>query len=111
MPSLKITSKSIGIVPAISFSATANALHYLGIEVVFCDIDPSTGLMCTESLDKILNDLPNTKNPSGLIAPVSFAGALAPLPEVYDLARKKKILRSLKMRPIHLVLLKIFQWD
>lgn len=32
------------IVPAITFVATANAARYVGAEVVFCDVDPQTGL-------------------------------------------------------------------
>lgn len=33
------------IVPAITFLATANAARYVGAEVVFADVDPSTALM------------------------------------------------------------------
>ena len=32
------------IVPALTFAATANAIRYVDGEVVFCDVDPATGL-------------------------------------------------------------------
>ena len=87
--SLRISDPLVGIVPAISFSATANAIHYLGGKVVFCDVDPHTGLICPNSLSEILNDLADKDASPGLIAPVSFAGAVAPLPEIYRLSRNK----------------------
>ena len=37
---LGVGEQSIGVVPAITFSATANAFRYLGAEVRFCDVDP-----------------------------------------------------------------------
>ena len=33
------------VVPAITFLATANAVRYVGAEVIFADVDPDTGLM------------------------------------------------------------------
>ena len=54
--SLGINSQSLGIVPAITFSATANALAYLGCQVKFCDVDPKTGLIDPSSLEKILGN-------------------------------------------------------
>lgn len=38
------------IVPAITFVATANAVRYVGADVVFADVDPDTGLMTPETL-------------------------------------------------------------
>ena len=84
---LGVDSQSIGIVPAITFSATANAFRYLGAEVRFCDINPQTGLICLESLEAILAELPRVDAPCpGVIAPVSFAGSVAPLNSVKKLA-------------------------
>lgn len=42
---LDITQGQAAIVPAITFAATANAIRYVGGEVVFADVDPDTGLM------------------------------------------------------------------
>jgi UDP-4-amino-4,6-dideoxy-N-acetyl-beta-L-altrosamine transaminase len=38
------------VVPAITFLATANAPHLNGADIVFCDVDPQTGLMRPEDL-------------------------------------------------------------
>lgn len=38
------------IVPSQTFVATANAVRYAGAEVVFCDVDPRTGLMTPATL-------------------------------------------------------------
>ena len=84
---LGVDSESIGVVPAITFSATANAFRYLGAEVRFCDVDPQTGLICLESLESILGDLPVADaSCPGIVAPVSFAGSVAPLSSVKKLA-------------------------
>lgn len=36
------------IVPTITFLATANAVRYVGADVIFADVDPQTGLMSAE---------------------------------------------------------------
>lgn len=84
---LGIQEKSIGVVPAITFSATANAFRYLGAEVRFCDVDPKTGLLCLDSLECTLKeiDLASITCP-GVVSPVSFAGSLAPLRQVRELS-------------------------
>ena len=84
---LGVDSQSVGVVPAITFSATANAFRYLGAQVRFCDINPQTGLICLESLESILGELPVADAPCpGIITPVSFAGSIAPLSSVQKLA-------------------------
>lgn len=35
----------VAVVPSITFAATANAIRYVGGEVIFADVDPETGLM------------------------------------------------------------------
>ena len=44
----------VGIVPSITFVATANALRYVGADVVFADVDPGTGLMTPDTLKEAL---------------------------------------------------------
>ncbi len=81
-----VNSKTIGIVPAITFSATANAFRYLGAEVRFCDVDEKTGLICLDSLESILRSIEYKSSLCrGVISPVSFAGAVAPLQEIKKL--------------------------
>lgn len=38
------------VVPSITFLATANAVRFVGAEVVFADVDPETGLMTPDTL-------------------------------------------------------------
>ncbi|MEO0652227.1 MAG: UDP-4-amino-4,6-dideoxy-N-acetyl-beta-L-altrosamine transaminase [Planctomycetota bacterium] len=42
------------VVPAVTFLATANCIHYCGARVVFCDVDPESGLMRPEDLEAVL---------------------------------------------------------
>jgi UDP-4-amino-4,6-dideoxy-N-acetyl-beta-L-altrosamine transaminase len=42
------------VVPAITFLASANAVRYVGAEVVFADVDPATGLMGPQQLASAL---------------------------------------------------------
>ncbi len=87
--SIGVGPKTIGIVPAITFAATANAFRYLGAEVRFCDVDDRTGLLCLSSLEEILRDLSlDACDCPGVISPVSFAGATAPLADVQKCAKK-----------------------
>ena len=43
--SLELDINYWAIVPAITFVATANAIRYTGGNVIFCDVDPNSGLM------------------------------------------------------------------
>jgi len=47
------------IVPAISFVATSNCVEYLGATPVFADIDPNTGLIDPDDIEKKITE--NTK--------------------------------------------------
>ncbi len=42
------------IVPSLTFVATANAMRFVGADVIFCDVDPDTGLMTPETLEVAL---------------------------------------------------------
>ena len=52
-----INQESLGIVPAITFAATANAIRYQGAKVQFCDVDPNTGMICVDSLEESLSQV------------------------------------------------------
>ena len=79
---------SLGIVPAITFSATANALKYQSAEIKFCDVSPKTGLIDLESLDQCLEQVSEEqKEKTNVVVPVSFAGSVAPLEECSALAK------------------------
>ena len=83
---LGINEKSIGFVPAVTFSATANAFRYQGADVVFCDINPETGIIDLNSLESQLGKFRNLSEGTCAITPVSLAGKVAPLIEARKLA-------------------------
>jgi UDP-4-amino-4,6-dideoxy-N-acetyl-beta-L-altrosamine transaminase len=69
-----------------SFVSSANCARFVGANVIFADIDPATGLIDPESVERIL------KKDSGrtirAIIPVHFAGQPADLPALHELAVK-----------------------
>lgn len=80
---------SLSIVPAITFSATANAMLYCGGDIQFCDVDPKTGLICPESLQStIRNQNQNNSKAQRFIAPVSLSGATPPLDICSEIAKR-----------------------
>ncbi len=81
-----ISPNSLGFVPAVTFSATANAFRYLGAQVIFCDVDPKTGLIDPSSLEEVLNSCSLDGRAVHAISPVSFAGKVAPLAACRKLA-------------------------
>ncbi|MBT3666569.1 MAG: UDP-4-amino-4,6-dideoxy-N-acetyl-beta-L-altrosamine transaminase [Opitutae bacterium] len=84
-----INEKSLGIVPAITFAATANALRYQGAEVLFCDVEPESGLISVSSLEECISNITDEQKENlNLIAPVSFAGSVAPLISCKEIADK-----------------------
>lgn len=74
------------IVPAITFLATANAARFTGADVIFSDVDPDTGLMCPDHLERIL-DGPG-KRKAKAVFPVHFAGQTADIAGIEAVARK-----------------------
>lgn len=72
------------ITTAITFSATANAVRYLGGDVVFVDIEPSTNLIDIAAVGQLLADSP--KGTYAGVIPVDFAGRAVNLQELRLLA-------------------------
>ena len=84
-----VDENGIGIVPAITFASTANGFRHLGAKVMFCDVNPKTGLIDLESLEESLKKANvSRRSGNGVIAPVSFAGQVAPLKECHQLGEK-----------------------
>ncbi|MFP6855560.1 MAG: DegT/DnrJ/EryC1/StrS family aminotransferase, partial [Opitutales bacterium] len=83
---LGATQGSVGITSPITFAATANALHYCGAQSRFCDVDPETGLMDLNSLERTIDEEEIIAGKTHLIVPVSFAGRMAPLQEISEIA-------------------------
>ena len=69
-----------------SFLATANCARYVGAEVAFADVTPTTGLIDPESLRKVCADKP--AGTVKAIIPVHFAGQPADLDAVGSVAKE-----------------------
>ena len=67
---LGVDSKTIAVTSPLTFAASANCVRYCGGEVMFCDIDPETGLI---DLEKLADMLDGHKDIQGII-PVDYAG-------------------------------------
>lgn len=64
------------IVPAITFTASANCVAYCGAPVIFADVDPVTGLITDDSFDDALKTLKRDYHGFRLggVIPVHYAG-------------------------------------
>lgn len=82
-----ITAGDKVIVPAITFLATANAVRYVGAEVIFADVDPDTGLMTAETLQQAL-EKENYSNRIKAVINVHLAGQCENLELIYKVAKQ-----------------------
>lgn len=85
---LGLGTEHYGIVPAITFAATANCLRYVGAEVRFCDVDPLSGKASKETLEAAIQNA-DTKKRLGAVLPVSLSGSAAGLDELAKIARRE----------------------
>lgn len=77
------------IVPSVTFLATANAVHYVGGQVIFADCNPETGVMEPEHFAAALERAgPGVK----AVLPVHIGGQSADLSGIAALARRHGIL-------------------
>ena len=90
MLALGIKARDVVLVPAITFLASANAARYVEADVVFVDVDPTTGLMTSDTLEEaILNN--KDKNLKAVVN-VHLAGQCENLEKIYKVARKHNLL-------------------
>lgn len=68
---LGVGPEDVGIVPAITFAATANCLGYVGAEVRFCDVDPKSGHARAKNFS---DALALAKGRAKVLFPVSYGG-------------------------------------
>lgn len=80
----------IVLVPAITFLASANAVKYVGADVVFVDVNPSTGLMTAETLEDAV--LKNKNKKFKAVVNVHLAGQCENLEAIYEIAKKYNLL-------------------
>lgn len=91
---LHIACEALGLGPGdrlwtspITFVASANCGRYCGAEVDFVDIDPATGLICLNDLDRKLKLSADSGTLPKLIIPVHLAGTSCPMSELESLVR------------------------
>jgi dTDP-4-amino-4,6-dideoxygalactose transaminase len=73
------------IVPAVTFLATANAVRLNGGDVVFADVDPSSGLMRPCDLEEALSRCPDKR--ANAVINVHLAGQVGDLAGLFSVAR------------------------
>jgi len=77
MMALDVRPGEMVIVPSITFLATANCARYVGAEVIFADVDPSTGLMTPQTLQAALEQVGDRRLRA--VLPVHLRGDVAEL--------------------------------
>ncbi|MHB1218290.1 MAG: UDP-4-amino-4,6-dideoxy-N-acetyl-beta-L-altrosamine transaminase [Alphaproteobacteria bacterium] len=87
---LDITRGQAAIVPAITFAATANAIRYVGGEVVFADVDPDTGLMTASHFEDAIQRARHQAPEHVLraVLPVHLNGQSADMRAIADIAER-----------------------
>jgi UDP-4-amino-4,6-dideoxy-N-acetyl-beta-L-altrosamine transaminase len=73
------------VVPTLTFLATANAPHFTGADIVFCDVDPDTGLMTAETLEQALTRAPRAR----AVFPVHLNGTAVAMPALASCAKAR----------------------
>jgi UDP-4-amino-4,6-dideoxy-N-acetyl-beta-L-altrosamine transaminase len=68
-----------GLVPDITFVATANGVRYCGATPVLVDVDPNTGLVSLDALRAQVSQLKQQGRSLRALLPVSFSGAVPDL--------------------------------
>ena len=82
---LDFDSSSEVIVPSITYVATFQAIKAAGVIPVACDVDPSTGQICIDSLESLIG--PRTK----AVVPVHYAGNSFSIDRLYDVAKRHNL--------------------
>jgi len=85
MAALQVQPGAKIVVPSITFLSTASCGRFVGADVVFCDVDPATGLMTGETLAEALD---RAGGPVAAILPVHLRGDVVNLPAIRALADK-----------------------
>lgn len=83
---LGLGEKDHGIVPAITFAATANCLRYVGAGVQFCDTDPVSGLSTVSHFKGAMKQADSREDNVKALFPVSMAGRVGGLAGLRKLA-------------------------
>lgn len=74
----------MGLTSPITFAATSNAFLYNSARVLFCDVDPITGLIDPSAMESVMKQA----NKPGIVSPVSLMGRVPDLEEIALIAEK-----------------------
>lgn len=85
---LEIGEGDAVIVPSMTFLATANGMRHAGAEVIFADVDPETGMMGVDHVERALSRAPASVRPRAIVA-VSLGGHMPDLEGLSALAKDK----------------------
>lgn len=83
--SLGLEKGSEGVVPAITFAATATALLHAGVRPVIVDVDPVTGNLDPASVEAAITER------TGVVVAVHYGGLPAPMAEISEIAGRRGI--------------------
>ncbi|MCH6255877.1 aminotransferase class I/II-fold pyridoxal phosphate-dependent enzyme [Puniceicoccaceae bacterium K14] len=83
---LGLNEEHFGVVPAITFAATANCLRYVGADVRFCDTDSVSGIASAKHFETAIlgNERPHLSLKA--LLPVSMSGRVGELEAIRKLA-------------------------
>jgi|TARA_R110002126_G_scaffold291807_1_gene459765 UDP-4-amino-4,6-dideoxy-N-acetyl-beta-L-altrosamine transaminase len=88
---LNLKEGECAVVPTLTFLATANAVRYCGTDVVFCDVDPETGLMTADTLLEALSYAQSKGWVVKAVLPVHLAGQAVDLADIRDITSQHNI--------------------
>lgn len=88
---LDLQPGNVAVVPSVTFAATANAIRYVGGEVVFADVDPASGLMHTSDFEDALDRAHKSGKLVKAVVPILLAGQGADCEAIYEIARARGI--------------------
>jgi len=86
---LDLEPRDAVIVPTITFLATANAARFVGAEAVFADVDPETGLMTAETLERAIADARAQGLRPRVVAPVHLSGHAVDIGAIAAIAERE----------------------
>lgn len=92
MSILSLNKKNIfAIIPNINFVAIASILNLIKGKYILCDIDYKTGMIDGKSFKEVIEFCKKKKLKPNIVFPVHYAGSIADLKIIKNLAKKNKI--------------------
>jgi UDP-4-amino-4,6-dideoxy-N-acetyl-beta-L-altrosamine transaminase len=80
------------VVPSVTFLATANAVRYVGAEVIFADVDPQSGLLTPETLQGAITRAAREGIRLRGVIPVHLKGVVADMAAIAAIADRNELL-------------------